>query len=389
MREPVVILCSGQAWDGVTGTHRSVAEELRHHARVLWVDPPVSVVTPARKRFGASRAPVPRLRTPLPGVTRLTPQAPPFHGRKGIRRITRPLVLAQIRWALRRIGAEAHTVVDCGLTDLIVGWGADVRKVFYGTDDYVAGAALMRTDVRGLEDRERRAIAAADLVLAVSPVLADKWRAMGAHQVVMVPNGVQADLYDGASPDVEVDLPHPVAGIVGHLTDRIDLDVLEELVDSGCSLLMVGPIDPYWEPERVAALLARDRVLAVGSQPRTSLPAYLRHVDVGITPYQDTAFNRASFPLKTLDYLAAGLPAVTTDLPAARWLDTGLIRLVSDPKAFVATVLEEASAGSTPDQVAARRDFAHQHSWSARAAQIAACLGVASQESDREVSGAR
>jgi teichuronic acid biosynthesis glycosyltransferase TuaH len=377
--EPLVVFCAGRSWDGVAGTHRMVAEELRRHCRVLWVDPPVSVATRGRQRHGASRLPVPRLRTPLPGVRRLITYALPLHTRQGVRVTTAPLVRAQIRWALARLGVRPHAVVDCGLGGFLRGWGPGVRKVLYGTDDYVAGAALMGRDVRALEREERQEIADADLVIAVSPALADRWRGMGAREVAMVPNGVRAEAYAGmatAAPAPDVDLPHPVAGVIGHLTDRIDVGVLERLVDAGCSVLLVGPRDPRWEPERVDALVARERVAWVGRQPHDALPGYLRHVDVGITPYHDTAFNRASFPLKTLEYLAAGLPSVSTDLPAARWLDTDLVHLIADPADFPAAVLASASQAHAPALVAARQSFAAQHTWAARATQIAALLDI-------------
>ena len=134
---------------------------------------------------------------PCRASARLTTYGLPLHTRQGIRVTTTPLVLTQIRWALRRLGVEPYAIVDCGFGGFLRGWAPGVRKVLYGTDDYVAGAALIGWDVRALERRERRELADADLVIAVSPVLADRWRGMGAREVVMVPNGVRAEAYDG------------------------------------------------------------------------------------------------------------------------------------------------------------------------------------------------
>jgi teichuronic acid biosynthesis glycosyltransferase TuaH len=362
-----------------------VAEELRRYCHVLWVDPPISMATSERQRYGASRLPVPRLRTPMPGLTRLTTYALPLHTRRAIRTTTAPLVLAQIRWALGRLGGRPHAVIDGALSNSLRGWAPEVLKVFYGTDDYVAGAALMGLDVAALEQAERSAVSEADLVIAVSPALAERWRAMGARRVEMVPNGVRPEAYDGArGATAGRGLPHPVAGVVGHLSDRIDVDILTRLVEAGCSLLLVGARDPRWEPDRVAALLAREQVAWVDRQPHEALPALLRQMDVGITPYRDDSFNRASFPLKMLEYLAVGLPSVTTDLPAARWLDTDLVRRVADPADFTSAVLAEVATARSPELVAARREFAREHTWASRAALIAAHLGLR-----REVSAER
>ena len=215
-------------------------------------------------------------------------------------------------------------------------------------------------------------------MLAVSPVLVDKWRSLGADPV-LVPGGVLSDAYTGvdeAPLPADVDLPGPVAGVVGHISDRIDISLLESVVAAGCSLLLVGTVNPGWQPERFARLLAADRVRHVGHKPFAELPSYLRVIDVGLTPYVDNAFNRASFPLKTLEYLAAGRPVVSTDLPAVRWLETDLIR-VADRAAFGQAVLEAARGARSPELAARRREFAGRHSWRNRARIVAETIGLA------------
>ena len=110
--------------------------------------------------------------------------------------------------------------------------------------------------------------------------------------------------------------------------------------------------------------------------PFADLPRYLMVIDVGITPYADTQFNRASFPLKTLEYLAAGKPAVSTDLPAVSWLGTDLITVA------IGDGFGEATRALTFDNSAAsvsqRKKFAATHSWERRAEQFANFIGLAS-----------
>ena len=80
--------------------------------------------------------------------------------------------------------------------------------------------------------------------------------------------------------------------MVGQLSARIDLRYLEAIAGADVSLLLVGPRQPGFEPERVARLLARDNVQWVGPKPFESLPSYLRMIDVGLTPYALSDFNR-------------------------------------------------------------------------------------------------
>jgi teichuronic acid biosynthesis glycosyltransferase TuaH len=130
--------------------------------------------------------------------------------------------------------------------------------------------------------------------------------------------------------------------------------------------------------------------------------SYLSGVDVGITPYRDTPFNRASFPLKTLEYLGSGLPVVSSDLPTARWLRDDLasgensaeadqtLALARSGADFVAAIRRITATGhhtapvsdnaSLPirDEVSAARRvaLAASHSWSRRADMFAATIGL-------------
>jgi teichuronic acid biosynthesis glycosyltransferase TuaH len=105
----------------------------------------------------------------------------------------------------------------------------------------------------------------------------------------------------------------------------------------------------------------------LGELPYTELPARLASVGVGLTPYADTEFNRSSFPLKTLEYIASGLPVVSTDLPAVRWLDTDLVSIAGSADDFADKVARTLSCKQSADDLRRRREFAIAHSWRARA----------------------
>jgi teichuronic acid biosynthesis glycosyltransferase TuaH len=98
-------------------------------------------------------------------------------------------------------------------------------------------------------------------------------------------------------------------------------------------------------------------------------------MQVGLVPYTLSEFNRASFPLKTLEYLAAGLPVVSTNLPATRWLDTPLATIADDHATFVAAVRAAATIPSSADE---RQRFAAAHSWESRAADYLKLVTTAS-----------
>jgi glycosyltransferase involved in cell wall biosynthesis len=384
------------SWDGIPGTDRAMATEMTRYARVLWVDPPVSAVTPARLRGDIKGGIRPSLSAAGDGITRLTPVALPGLSRPGVRATTAPLLRAQISWALRRLRIRPAAVVAGYLDDVLGRWDGAVN-VLYVTDDHVAGAGLMGLSADRLRAQERRVAGRADVVAVVSPRLAEHWSALGADPV-LIPNGCHLDA-GGAAPAV-TDLPKPVAGLVGQLTERIDVGLLEAVAGAGLSLLLVGPYDPRWEPARFAALIARPNVHYAGRVPAQEVPSYLAAMDVGLTPYAGTPFNQASFPLKTLEYFGAGLPVVSTDLPGSRWLREDLAgsdpaaasqlmalasgeaefaaavrRLAGEPAAR-ATTGRRPEAGDSTARAASARAFADRHSWPRRADALAAAIGL-------------
>ncbi|GHF72026.1 teichuronic acid biosynthesis glycosyltransferase TuaH [Amycolatopsis bartoniae] len=379
-RRRLVVVASGVSWDGVKGSERQLAQALTAHAEILWADPPVSPVTAARFRGVAvtGRHWRPTLTEVADGITRLTPLAPPGLSRPGIREVTWPAARAQLRWAVRRLGKRPHAVISCSVNDVLGHWPPGVVQVLYGTDDWVAGAELMGLDPRRVVQDERKALGHANLVLAVGPELAERWRSLGVTAREF-PNGCEPEAYEGLESEPPAELPAgfptPVAGLSGQLSERIDLAFLEAVADTGLGLVLVGPRDPAWQPERVDALLRRDNVHYAGALPFERLRPWLARFDVGLTPYADTAFNRASFPLKTLEYLAAGKPVVSTDLPASRRLraETAEIRLASTPRDFAAAVREAVRQKGDP---AARREVARRHSWRTRADELAEMLGL-------------
>jgi len=312
------------------------------------------------------------------------------------------MLRVQVRWALRRMDIQPLAVVATRLEDVLGRWGNDVLDVLYGTDDYVSGAELMKLPVGWLRAQEKRTLARADVVIAISDQLADRWAGLGAAPLV-IPNGCyEAADHGGVLPWAAQRLARPVVGLVGQLSDRIDLDIIDAIVDAGYSLLIVGPKDPRWEPERFAALIARPGVHFAGPVPAEEVPCYLAAIDVGITPYRDSPFNRASFPLKTLEYLSAGRPVVSTGLRSAQWLKADLatreletdneqiLALADDAASFVGAV--RSLAGGTGDPVDAKyppgtgrvtqaradkcRTFAEGHSWSRRADAFASAIGL-------------
>ncbi len=372
-----MVVCAGTSWDGVWFPEKHIADRLTDFAPILYVDPPVSVLTRWRDPARAASLKGPRLRLIRPGLARLTPVIPPGIHRLGFPEVGDWHLRHQVRRYTSMLTNRVHAVVAAAPSDPFGACDEQLRVVF-ATDDWVAGAQLMGIAEGQIRRAEARLAAKADLVVAVSETLADRWRDRG-PDTVLIPNGcdsVAFALTDEASSPDDVDLPHPIAGFIGHLSDRIEVSLLEAVAERGRSVLLVGPRQSTFDIHRLDRLMARPNVRWVGARPFEQLPSYMRLVHVGMTPYGDTPFNRASFPLKTLEYLAAGRGAVATELPAVRWMDTDLVRVASTPGAFADAVDTALDEPRTPELAGRRRAFATQHGWAARTARFAKCLDI-------------
>lgn len=382
----LVVLCAANGWDQVKLHDRHLAEALSAHAPVLYVDPPASHLTRFKDPTVASSLKRPRLRSVAPRIARLTPLAPPKPMQPAVLPLTNRVVRHQLRGAVRRLGGRVEAVVSTWLFVDSYGVCSERVRAYWWTDDPKGAAALWRRDPARLADGDRRLAERSDLVVAVSEAEARELRSRGL-EAAHLPNGCDASFYAGAddAPDPpDVELPGPIAGFVGHLNSRTDLALLEAIAASGVSLLLIGPHDPAFEPARFRALIEGRNVSHLGPRPFEQLLPYLKAIDVGIVPYGNTQFNRRSFPLKTLEYLAAGRPVVATPLPAARWLETDLVTLAETPGDFAAAVLRQAPLARQPALVRERRAVAARHSWPARAEQLAGLLGLGSDKTADE-----
>jgi len=241
-------------------------------------------------------------------------------------------------------------------------------RIFWAQDDYQGGAALMHLSPRRVARGEQSRARDADVIVTSSPSVQASWQRAG-FRPVLIPFGCDADAYVDVGelprPD-DVDLPSPIALLVGHINDRTDVRLLEAVAQRDVSLLLVGPVDPRFRDE-LDALCRRPRVQWVGPKPAPELGGYLQVADVGLVPYADSAFNRGSFPLKILEYLAAGLPVVATDLPSVRWFDSESISVAGTVEAFADDVVRWCRTPRDRGAVDARRAFAHGHTWRVRA----------------------
>jgi teichuronic acid biosynthesis glycosyltransferase TuaH len=378
--DALVVICAGNNYDSVKVADQHVAERLARLTPILYVDPPVSHLSVRKNPAIAPSLDGPRLRQMRAGFWRLTPVVLPFPMRAGMRAVTERLVRAALSRAVASIGIDVRALVTAWPRIDVFGSCGEQVRVWWAQDDFAAGAGLMGQNALSVANGESARAGESDLVVAANPEVAARWRRHG-RNVALVPYGSDPESFAHVedAPRAEgIDLEPPIAALVGQLNDRVQPGLLEAVADRGVSLLLVGPASgagPAW----LGGLAERPNVRWVGGQPFEALPSLLAHASVGLVPYADTPFNRGSFPLKTLEYLAAGLPVVATDLPATRWLGAPqeFVAIADGPRAFSDAVLAAASAPLTPTAREAKRRCVRAHSYEQRAADLLAAIDQA------------
>ncbi len=206
-----------------------------------------------------------------------------------------------------------------------------------------------------------------DIVFTPSRVIFER-HGRGDPRFHLLPHGADlpaAPVSPGPGPEDISGIPSPIIGFIGTIGETVDLGLLEFLAErrKDWSFVLVGEVR-----RSVGSLADRSNVYLLGPKRREALPRYLGSFSAGIIPYRVGSLTETVHPVKTYEYLAAGLPVVATRLPELLPLE-GIIRRQDDPAGFL-RALEEVLAGDRAEEETARKDFARRNSWEKRVEEI-------------------
>jgi glycosyltransferase involved in cell wall biosynthesis len=324
-----------------------------------------------------------KLRSVLRGVRRPRPDLPdffvwsplsvPVYGSRLGRRVNAVLLAAQLRLVCACLGIRRPATVLTPPTALPIARRLRPSRLVYNRSD--KHSAWAEADQEYLAALEAELLATADAVLYVAQALMAEEAPVVGDRAVFLDHGVDLEAFGrpGPEPADLAAVPRPRIGYIGALRDHtVDLDLLERVAREvpEASVVLVGPSTMDLSPLEGLA-----NVHVLGPRPHADVPAYGAALDVALMPWLDNDWIRACNPIKMKEYLALGLPTVTTDFPEARRY-AGVLEIAADAEDFVARARRLALTSSVADAAAAdrRRAALAGETWDARADELSAVL---------------
>jgi len=322
MIEGRTILCFASGYDAPPTSKHHVMHLLAERNVVLWVNyhasrtPSASgsdLAYAARKLSQVAGG----LRRERPNLFTLTPLVAPLPSSATARRLNRGLLVTQIRRALSKVRRGPLQVWSFtpDIAYLLDAFPAE-KVLYYCVDDFASFTGYDREQVlRDEADLCRRA----DLVVTSSRALQETKAPLNPN-TILVPHGVDYAHFSKAVTDnlpVPEDvkgIPHPILGFFGLIRDWVDLGLLTEVAERrpDWHIVLIGDADSN---VNLAAYRAISNMHFLGRRPYADLPAYCRCFDVGLIPFKVNELTKSVNPIKLREYLAAGLPVVSTPLP--------------------------------------------------------------------------
>ncbi|MBV8893243.1 MAG: glycosyltransferase [Acidobacteria bacterium] len=192
----------------------------------------------------------------------------------------------------------------------------------------------------GMRAAEQHLFTIADLVFTGGQSLYESKRR--AHPSVhCFPSSIDREFFASArrlqkEPEDQQPIPRPRLGYCGVIDERMDLDLLSAIAKARpeWQIVILGPVAKISNSDLPRAA----NIHYLGMRDYHSLPAYFSGWDVGLLPFAGNEATRFISPTKTPEYLAAGLPVVSTSIHdvVTPYGTQGLVEIADEPDQFVA-----------------------------------------------------
>ncbi len=374
------IVCFPQDWTGDPLSKTHIMRILSRDNRILWVNsiglraPSVSKADIGRSFEKLSKVMKPTVEVE-PNLFVMNPLAIPAYGNSLIKKLNGLSLRWQIKRTMKKLGFKRpvnYTFLPSAAL-LAKRLGEDYL-IYHCVDEYAAFSDIEAGPILALE---KELMQKSDLVVVSAEKLLDDKKSENRNTHLIRHGTDWRHFRTALDPDLELppevaDLPKPIIGFHGLLADWVDFELIKKVAEhfSHGSVVLVGKVAA--DAEKHASVLdGVSNVHFLGRKPYGELPAYCKAFDVALNPFVVNELTLAANPLKVREYLAAGLPVVSTDIPECRVLPDCLIG--TDHADFISKI-ESALAEPKPREVIS--DAIAHESWDAKVDEIRALISA-------------
>ncbi len=360
-----IVVFSHLRWDFVYQRPQHLLSRFAQRHRILYIEEPVAAAAGDETDGWELNHSEPNILVARPRLANLAARS-----EDEVTRVTRDLVGQLVmteeftRAVVWMYTPMAEPLLDAIEPALVVYDCMDELSLFLG-----APPELLR--------REAALLERADLVFTGGVSLYEAKRERH-PQVSCFPSSVDARHFAQAKPDADTvaeppdqaSLSRPRLGYFGVIDERLDLAILDQLgaAHSEWEIVLVGPvvkIDPGTLPRH-------PNVHYLGQRTYHELPAYLSGWDVCLLPFARNEATRFISPTKTLEYMAAERPIVSTPIADVVRSYGEIVYLADSPASFVNACERALAAPGTEreSRAVAMRAVVAQSSWDVTAARM-------------------
>jgi glycosyltransferase involved in cell wall biosynthesis len=201
-----------------------------------------------------------------------------------------------------------------------------------------------------------------DLLIAVSKGVAAAYRKSGYKgRIITVTNGCDYDFWQGGEEVFPVDKR---AIYQGGVNERLDYNLLTSLASSmpDWTFVFAGK---HAVTKQTAAFTLLGNVQLLGELSLDELRRELKSATVGIIPFRNYPVLSGSFPLKTFEYIASGLPVVSTPINDLEdfALSKTVIQFSKTAEDFAEKIQQMSLTRTDPNALEQRRALARKFSY--------------------------
>lgn len=327
------ILCFSHDWTGDPLSKTHLMRVLSKENRILWINAianrmPTTSTKDISRIYKKLRSFTEPIKEVEPNIFVMNPLAIPAYGNKTIVSLNQKILISQVKGALKKLGMKnIINMVFNPAAGMIAGKLGEKELVYYCVDEYTAFTGV--TD--GLRVIEEDLFRKSDLVIVSAEKLFESKKDFNPNTHI-IRHGTdwrhfRTSLDENTKiPDEIENLPKPIIGFHGLLADWVDFDLLKKTAAhfKDGSVVLIGKITVDAE-KKIKILDGISNIHFLGRKPYAELPNYCKGFDVALNPFEISELTLAANPLKVREYLAAGLPVVSTDIPEVRILKDCLV----------------------------------------------------------------